>query len=470
MAGLFWSVAVALPLFSYVDGIAPGVDRTSVVVSVMLLVYSTTRLAGLIGGARVRIVSGVVWMFIYISMSVVPLAQAHTGLYPFLIAQRYVLPAQVLTLIAVIAFDLGQVLAVRIRWSKRKMKDGPRRLSVKRLQWLTVLAIAASAYYVVSVGGPATFFASRRDLGKALVSSGLRSQESQVGSALVQTAGTVPVFIALVAWSLVLLRGRDRRTLEAYLTLTALLAANVVVNNPIANTRYWVLTVIVGFAYAIPSFSPRIFRIILTLGILAALTLFPYSDYFRNTEGTRSAVDVRSVGETISTKDYDQSIMTGNGIWWVENSGYTFGGQLAGAALFWVPRTFWADKPYDTGLDIGRALGGPNTNLSSPLWLEFWVDFGPVGMTLLFVGVGFGARRADDAFAAGLDAARSYVLVADVALPLLAGFSFILLRGPLIQAMPRLTVILAVCWFLNARTPISSAPQGLAPRELSRSN
>jgi hypothetical protein len=153
----------------------------------------------------------------------------------------------------------------------------------------------------------------------------------------------------------------------------------------------------------------------------------------------------------IATKDYDQSTMTGNGVWFVENAGHTAGRQLLGAVLFWVPRTLWPSKPVDTGTLIGIAMQDRNVSLSGPLWLEFWIDFGYPGLIVGFAAVGYGANRLDGAFSSRIDSARRSVYASDIFMPMIAGYTFILLRGSLLQAMSRLAVIVAVCWFVGGK-------------------
>jgi hypothetical protein len=148
---------------------------------------------------------------------------------------------------------------------------------------VTGIAVLGSGIYIAEVGGVAPLFASRQDLNTALVDAGVRGNGSEVGSALLGMIGTVPAFVALLGWSLVLMRqGRDRHvSIGAVLAWCTTLGVNVLVNNPISNARYWVLTMVIAFAYALPQFKPRTFRTALIVGILGALVIFPYSDPFR---------------------------------------------------------------------------------------------------------------------------------------------------------------------------------------------
>ncbi|NED83946.1 hypothetical protein G3I76_28110, partial [Streptomyces sp. SID11233] len=85
-----------------------------------------------------------------------------------------------------------------------------------------------------------------------------------------------------------------------------------------------------------------------------------------------------------------------------------------------------------------------NTNLSSPVWAELWIDFGPLGVFGGLLGVGFLAARVDRRYARRAVRRTPSGALVSVLVPLVAGYSFILLRGPLLQATGRVAIA-AVC-------------------------
>ncbi len=68
---------------------------------------------------------------------------------------------------------------------------------------------------------------------------------------------------------------------------------------------------------------------------------------------------------------------------------------MLGTLLFWMPRSVWPDKPLDTGVMLAEYKEYGFTNLSSPLWGEFFIDFGWVGLVAGMLLVGYWARRLD---------------------------------------------------------------------------
>lgn len=429
-----------------------GVRDTAYWLQLVLTCYAGARLATMILSTRRRLLQGVFWMFVYIAMGVAPFAQVVIGQTPTpMVGPRQdLVTAIAMILMGCAAFDLGALLAsrrpLRRRTPSPRGTGGPAVAHPARLRLLVLLAFAASGYYVLKLGGPAVFFSSRQEISETVAASGVASTESNVGSAFLKGFGTVPALLALLFYTRRLVTShRARRTPSTVLVWVALAALNLVVNNPISNARYWFLTVLVSLLFtAFPS-SASMYRSVLAMGVVGALVLFPYADRFRYDEEGQKTVQSASVFEPLATKDYDQTVMFANTISWVDTRGHTYGRQLAGSALFFVPRAVWSGKPEDTGVRVGQWMGMNMTNLSAPLWTELWVDLGPAGMTGGLALVGYAAARTDRRYALAVTrAGPGSGSVLAIAAPLIAGYTFILLRGPLLQAVGKLAIA-ALC-------------------------
>ena len=426
-----------------------------VVVQTLLVVYSAARLCQIVGAGEPRLFTGVFWLFVYVALGVAPLAQFTTDSYPLTVKDAdLLLPAVVVILVGCIAFDVGQQVAAR-----RRLRTSPDRglsgepVTLPRLRGFSVFAVLASAYYVREAGGVEGFFRNRQEFSETTAASGLISETSQGTSALVTSFGTAPALIALLCWTVTLIGASPQERVRVVPWWIAFVAINVVVNNPISNTRFWALTVFGALVLTLPGLSAARFRAILLVGVAAAIFVFPYADYYRYDEAGRKTVEARSVWEPLTVKDYDQLVMTADGMWWIDRrGGHTWGRQALGPIFFWVPRAVWPQKPKDTGVEIGLAMDAIQPNLSSPLWLEAWVDFGLVGAAALLALWGFAARRADDLFldVRGLFGGAVLTRIS-VLLPVIACYQLIVLRGPLLQATGRLVVILVLVWALTVK-------------------
>ncbi len=436
----------------------PGQRDAGFWLQLALTCYAGARLCAMALGRRRRLLQGAFWLFCYVAMGVAPLAQQVIGQVPTPVVgpRSDTVLAISLTLLGCVAYDVG-AFAARLqppRDSPRPPRP-PAQVARRRLWLLVLLAYAGSALCIAKLGGPAVFFTSRQDISETVQASGLTgaSGESHVGSAFIRGFGTVPALLAL----LVLIRWmatsrRARRNLPALVALCGLAVINVIVNNPISNPRYWFLTVVFAILFTVFPRSPAVYRTALVGGVVAALLLFPFLDRFRYDAGGYHPVQSTSVLDPLTIKDYDQVGMFSNTLSYVESgAGHTHGRHLAADVFFFVPRSVWHGKPLDSGVVVGRWMGMANTNLSSPLWAELWLDFGPLGMTAGFLLIGYASSRADLRYARRtLESPRPGTLAA-VVTPLAAGYSFILLRGPLLQAAGRIGILL-LCVALVATT------------------
>jgi hypothetical protein len=320
-----------------------------------------------------------------------------------------------------------------------------------------VLALLGSAALVATLGF-ATFFASRQAVGDSFEAAGL-SPDSQASSASLRAIGTVPVLIAFLIMTRRLVIDPQVRRRPAFLLVwAATVAVQVVVNNPISNARFWFVTVAMSTALVLFPRRRAAFRALLLLGVVLSLVVLPVADRFRYAEG-QARFERTSTVETLARKDYDQMNMMVNTVTFArEGDGHTMGRQAAGALLFWVPRSSWESKPIDTGTMVGLFIGTVNVNLSEPLWAELWIDFGLAGMLLGFFLLGYVLRRGDRWYAYAADHGRTVTTTALIAVPVLAAYEAILLRGSLLQAMGRLAVMVLCFALLSAWTQRRGVP------------
>jgi hypothetical protein len=260
---------------------------------------------------------------------------------------------------------------------------------------------------------------------------------------------SAPVFVLLLAALAVVVGRREhgRRIGLVWLGMIAvLLVSTLVVNNPIGAARFRVGVVLLGIVFVLPwrRWSPLLAGPGLVLALVA---VFPFADVLRSSTSPslQERVSDFSVSKEITTNgDFDAFQMIVNTRNFVEASGPLLGRQITGSALFWVPRSFWRDKPLHTGELVGTFAGYSYTNLSAPLWAELFVDGGWI---LLILGFWFYGR-----FVKTLDhwhvvAKRHGVAtVASVVVPIYAGYQLFLLRGALMPALAYLTpmVLLAI--------------------------
>ncbi|MFD0719276.1 hypothetical protein [Streptomyces globosus] len=423
----------------------------------LLTMYAGVRLSAMILTSRRKLLQGSFWLFVYMAMGVAPLAQAVLGRVPTpVVGPRSDLTLAIgLVLLGCTAFDVGVLLA---RHRPAVRTPGARSQAVRpvmahrrRLQLLTVLAFGCSAVFILKLGGPAVFFSSRQEIIAGIQEAGVSNGDGQAGQAFLRGFGTVPALLALLLYTRWLITSKyARRKVSVIVTWAALCGLNLVVNNPISNPRYWFLTVMFALLFTVFPVSAAMYRVALSMAVVVALLVFPFADRFRYDEKNYRPVETTSFLEPMALKDYDQIGMFANTITFSESGpGHFYGRQLAGSVFFAVPRSVWPGKPRDTGVMVGQWMGTVNTNLSSPIWAELWIDFGPLGMGAGLLGMGYAAARVDRRYAKRATRRAPPGSLISVVVPLVAGYSFILLRGPLLQASGRVAIA-ALCLALVA--------------------
>lgn len=73
----------------------------------------------------------------------------------------------------------------------------------------------------------------------------------------------------------------------------------------------------------------------------------------------------------------------------------TFGHQLLGALLFFVPRSIWISKPGGSGALLVREQNGYWTNVAMPFFSEGYVNFGLFGILIFTVFIGWLCAKLD---------------------------------------------------------------------------
>ncbi|MCC3295298.1 oligosaccharide repeat unit polymerase [Arthrobacter sp. zg-Y411] len=453
----FLMLAVVLPLLIH-GASAVFFTDTDFLIRYAVVLYAAVKLALVLAQPAIRPVSGVFWIFVYTCMGVAPLAQLTTGRSTPLAIQvddRMLTEASLLTLVGLVCFDVAYHLRLR-----RAADPHPRR-RVLRLRGMKVLrlfslgALAAGLVYIVQVGGLSVFFLSRQEAGEAL--DAINPDSGQALRAIISGAGSVANLCALIFYIHVVRTREHAVAMPDILLMAALTVMNIVVNNPISNSRYWTLAVLFGLILPLIRGRKGLFNLAILGGTFASIFVFPLSDITRRAAGTQAPLQVDSVWTMIATKDYDQFTMLANTLGYTADHGLSWGMQALGPLLFWVPRVGWPDKPYDTGVEVGIWMNNSNLNLSAPLWAEAWINFGLPGVVLAFAGLGVLARRLDAGYRADVLGMGS---VGYLGISIFAGYLFILMRGSLLQSMGRL-MILAISILIL--TTAANARKGRTP-------
>ena len=417
-----------------------------IAMSIAILVYSAAMLSYPVAANKERILDMTFWLFAYVFLGLVPLVQLSARRFPWpdVYEDGTLVTAQFITLAGLLAYHAGSLLGKPSKSAKPSagsltanfLKPG----GTRQFMVVSVIAILVSAALLVQSGSITSLFLPRN----AIQSVYETKSQSLIADQLIK----VPIFVCLIVGLTLWKRRVFHGALPKLMTLL-LLALCLTVSNPISNARYWFGSVLLTLCLLFVPWK-RVGRVGWTAGyLLLFIVVFPYTDLFRNNlDG-----DIQTAGISdifVQKGDYDAFQMMLNAVDYVEVNGVTYGKQLLGAFLFWVPRSLWEAKPLSSGQLLGESSGYFYTNLSCPLWAEGYLNGGLVGVVLLFAAYGFVSRRLQSKYEESkrLSAMSVYRIV----VPFLSAYQIFLLRGDLMNALAYMSSFLLFAYLFTRRS------------------
>lgn len=425
--------------------------------SVWLFALAVTTIAGaryawIVAEGRRRLYEVSFWVFTYVFVGIAPLVQLRTGETPDTtpdIDTTLQFDAMMMVIVGVIAFAIGLWIcgSGAISDSRNFLRGAyvVTGVDLRRTILLAMFALLIDTYFIAKVG-IATLFSSRVELGVVVNSIWVESSIS----ALVSGVVTMTLLVSFIALVKCIKQTKSREWPLIALTVLVGLALMVTVN-PIVSPRYIFGTVALSVAAVFGLFAtPRLFRLTAILWVIALIVVFPFADAFRSS--SQPSFKSSSTIESMTSPDFDAVAQINNTLLYVEKHGVTAGRQAMGAALTWVPRRLWPDKPRDTGILLAESRGYNFTNLSGPVWAEMYINGGWPLLVLGMAGLGVLVRSQDTRIEESFRRARAPSIFALI----LPFYLTILLRGSLLQATSHLLVIVGGAIFVSRWERVSS--------------
>ncbi|PNH85229.1 O-antigen polymerase [Arthrobacter sp. AFG20] len=429
--------------------ISSSIDTWSTWVVIVLIVamYAGCRLSLLAVNGRGRTVQLFFWIYIYFFAGLAPLAQIGEDTWPW---PSDVSESAGSTAAMVLVVTLAGYEAGRFVQSRRPVPESvraPRELSSRRMALVIPVAVALCLAQVLRIG-PETLLSSRESIGTLIAATGGADARASAGlsSAALISASFVPAYLMITA--------KRNRIIKGWgLTSLVVICLALFASNPAASARYVTISVWVGLLLAMLWPLTRRTFFTLALGVvLGLLVLFPALNVFRR-EGARSTASDSLTG-TLVQGDYDSFQQIANTVDYVTVHGHTWGHQVLSALLFWVPRSFWSDKGFDTGQIVAQDKGYDFTNLSAPLPAEMYIDGGFVLVATFFVFYGAVTVWAERQAQLPLRE-RGFM---GLLVPVFSVYQVIMLRGSLLQSMGQIMVVALILWLCTKRSMRDEEP------------
>lgn len=363
------------------------------------------------------------WYFIVVFMGIAPIVQLTTGYYPWnylysittsIRVSCIVLLWCILYLIAYQLFNASQYRKVVKRRVRVTVDDFP--------EWYLIAIPIAVVLLKLACNGS-----------NSVLQAGVLPDEIKADSVLPATLDRA--LTAVPAFCLVIMRLKYQSTSKMpVIPLVLLVLLTLFVVNPLTSSRYQLGAVLIGlFVVLVPSaVKDRRFDFLV---VLALFVVFPVmTDWARvNDEGfsfenLTDMIDGFSLTSGFTWVDFDAYSLAARTIDYVDRYGVTGGHQLASTLLFFIPDSIWEDKGQMTSDLLVEALTpGGQTNLSTPLMAEGYIDFGVIGVILFAIVAALLSSRADFTYWRASDRA-----LVKGAYPFLLGFTIFIMRGTLL--------------------------------------
>ena len=192
----------------------------------------------------------------------------------------------------------------------------------------------------------------------------------------------------------------------------------------------------------------------------AFLILFPFFSAFRRVSFfdvpiIQSILNVfENLSEVWLSGDYDAYTILNLVIEYINAKSITFGYQLLGVILFFVPRIWWLSKPIGSGAFVTENSLFDFTNISCPLPAEGLINFGFIGLIIFGVVVGFITKKLDILYWKNIDTTGNNINRFELIYPVLLMFFFFMCRGDLLSSTAYMMSFIVVWHILIKLTSI----------------
>lgn len=367
----------------------------------------------------------VMWLFNLIFFGLAPLIQYATAwrAWGLVASDSDFILCNALILLWYFCFIIGKKSKVRFVINKNRIQDDRYRFEIKHAG--VKVALCLSMIF--------TLFLIAFDGFERLIFRGASSSSSFDSSALNML--TYHVFRNFILYTCLILVINFRRTgknrLMMYISLVCLLIACF----PSGISRYMIAAFYMGLIIHIKKKENcKSFFFLLIFGGL--VVVFPILNIIRGLKSFYSFEELlvvipKQFSNTYLSENFDAYQMIISCMHYISANGLSYGAQLIGALLFFVPRSMWPNKPIGSGAHVIKSLNQYEfTNVSMPLMGESYINFGIFGIIIIGVILGIVVKNLDKDYW-GDD---RYFSFRNVSYPVLAFYFFFMQRGDLMSS------------------------------------
>lgn len=397
------------------------------------------------------------WMFVFIFMFLAPITQYTTESYPLkLVAkEEELLLSNIVIIIWCIAYIFGHNYSIKYIKNKHSRLNFYYIIDNKAIVFCFIVSTFIFIYSISQIGF--SNILSRYTYTKSLSSIG--------GNIYFLVFNTFLRAFVLFSLSLSIIRYRNNIKLAGSIMLFVQGIYVIILYFPVGSGRFWAFMVYVGLLiqFVVKFRWKQMIKAITFFGLLYLMPLFNAFRYSAFGEANFGNIFSSDVVSSFIQGDYDAYSMILRTLRYTEENAITYGKQLLGGILFFVPRSIWPGKPIGSGAFVGSYQGLDFLNISSPLIAEGLINFGIIGVIAYAFLFGIIVNRIDSVASFYLqNSTDKRISILKLIYPYLIGFSFLLLRGDFMTGFSNLIgfllpafIIMILVKIFNSRSDYS---------------
>lgn len=270
-----------------------------------------------------------------------------------------------------------------------------------------------------------------------------------------------------------------RKNIGYYVSFAISLFVAAILNNPIATPRFWfgaLLIAVICFRVRRKQNTALWIPVGTVLAVAVLLPLLNAGRFAQSVaDVTSTEYNQRSMGETLTSGDFEAYPMLIATLDYVDHQDISYGRQLLGILVFYIPRSVWPDKPEGSGRMVAQYYNMKNVNVAHPIQAEAYLNFGVLGVGLYAVLMAIGISKLDRMYwqeipLQGNSSFGSTYL--NIVYPFFVGFLTYFMRGEIMATTNHIAGFLFACFLVMlvvrggrlTRRATPGARSTLAPR------
>ncbi|WP_153638089.1 O-antigen polysaccharide polymerase Wzy [Prolixibacter sp. NT017] len=315
-------------------------------------------------------------LFFFIFFCIAPIAQFHHGTIMWKRTNIFTLSdytiAILYIILIIVIFNISYIISYKIIKIKQSTEHKFSKLSTKHE--FILISVSLISFFIVLAWNDFNYFS-------VLFRGGVFATKINIESTSLVLI--IRFFIRPIGIFLFLLA--KQRGVKHNISLFVLGFIAIITAPPTGMPRFAAACLYLPIVLTFFPFFQRKNRIVILL-LFGLLFIFPLLNNFRHFSGNQNISIFANFDTMFLSGDFDAFQ---NFMYVVKYNIITFGHQLAGVLLFWVPRSIWPSKPIGSGFYIADLLNLQFNNISMPFFGEAYINFGFLGLIIFASTIGY---------------------------------------------------------------------------------